>query len=77
MVVLNRVIRRRANPIVASRFQEPAWTPREIKVALSMATRDPASTRLALKREGFKRTTTAIVVKLKRLGVCTVDENDD
>lgn len=63
--------------VVLPRFKEAPWTAREIELVRERATQDLSTIRLALKREGFARTKTAIVVKLKRLHLSRLDEDDD
>lgn len=59
--------------LVAPRFKEPAWTETEIDLISNQAHKHPATIQRALKRAGFARTETAIIVKLKRIGVDRTD----
>lgn len=54
--------------LIAPRFREPRWSDEEINLIREQAHHAPNTLRLALKRAGFTRTTTAIVLKLKRTG---------
>lgn len=57
----------------APRTKEPPWCEAEVAIAEKMASRRPENIRKALKRAGFARTETGIVVKIKRLGISRVD----
>lgn len=59
--------------LVAPRFKEPAWAEAEIDLISSHAHRHPRTLQKMLRRAGFARTETAIVVKLKRLGADRTD----
>jgi len=51
------------------RFKEPVWTEEETGLVAENAHRDPATIARLLKRRGYARSPTAIVVKLKRIGI--------
>lgn len=55
--------------LVAPRFKEPPWSQEELAVVSDMADHSTGNIRKALKRRGFSRTETAIIVKLKRLRI--------
>ncbi|WP_200957841.1 hypothetical protein [Mesorhizobium sp. Root157] len=59
--------------LVAPRFKEPVWSEAEIGVVTDQAHKNPRTIQKALKRAGYARTETAIVVKLKRLGADRAD----
>lgn len=59
--------------LVAPRFKEPAWSEAEIDLVCERAHRPLSTIRKALSRAGFKRTETAIAVKLKRIGADRTD----
>lgn len=58
---------------VPPRFKEPPWSPAELEIISEAAHLQPKSLRARLRRAGFNRTDTAIVVKLKRLGADRLD----
>lgn len=58
---------------VAPRFKDPEWTPAELEIVEAMAHRSSISIVRALARKGYRRTATAITVKLKRLGTDRTD----
>lgn len=62
-------VKKRATALGLStpRFKEPPWTPAEIELLEANAHKHPDRIRLIFKRRGFTRSTTAIVVKMKRL----------
>lgn len=49
------------------RFKEPKWSSEETELLEANAYKSPDRIRLIFKKRGFTRTTTAIVVKMKRL----------
>lgn len=53
---------------VSPRFRQPPWTEAEDDIIAAWAARSPAAIARRLKANGFARTETAIVVRLKRLG---------
>lgn len=55
------------------RFKEPDWLPEEIAFILTRGHLDPDALRAAMGKRGWKRTATAIVVKLKRVGATRED----
>lgn len=55
--------------LVPPRRKEAPWSAAELDIVGENAHRDPHSLRAILKRHGFTRTATAIVVKLKREGI--------
>lgn len=59
--------------LVAPRMKEPAWTESEIEILEEYGHRHPETIRRRLAHAGFKRTTTAVVVKMKRLQVDRTD----
>jgi hypothetical protein len=59
--------------LVAPRFKEPAWSEAEIDLVSEHAHKTPGALRGLLARRGFKRSETAILVKLKRLGADRTD----
>lgn len=59
--------------LVTPRFKAPRWTEAENELIESMAHRNPATIRRALKARGYERTETAIIVQLKRLGATRED----
>lgn len=68
--------RARTLGLVSPRFKETPWTPAEIEIVSENAHRVPSYLKAALKRAGFTRSETAIVVKLKRLGADRTDPNN-
>jgi len=50
------------------RFKEPPWTSEEIEIAAELSHRPLSSIQSALKRAGYRRSESAIAVKLKRIG---------
>lgn len=61
--------------LVTPRFKEPDWTDEETTIVSDAAHKSPKALRGMLKRRGFERTETAIIIKLKRLG-CTREDPD-
>lgn len=61
--------------LVVPRFKEPAWSEDEIELIQELAHKHPASIKRSLARRGYRRSETAIVVKLKRLGADRTDPN--
>lgn len=59
--------------LVTPRFRAPDWDAVETAIVEANAHRKPVSIARALKRAGYNRTETAVVVKLKRLGCDTQD----
>lgn len=59
--------------LVTPRFRQPAWTEVETALIAEQAHRHPRTLQLLLARHGFRRTETAITVKLKRLGADRTD----
>jgi hypothetical protein len=59
--------------LVTPRFKQPPWSEAELDLLGENAHKSPASLRRLLKKQGFERTETAIVVKLKRLGADRTD----
>lgn len=57
--------------LVAPRFKEPPWSEAEIELVAANAHKAPPTIRLILAGKGFRRSPTAILVKLKRLGTGT------
>lgn len=57
--------------LVAPRFREAPWSEAELELAAANAHRSPTSIRKLLRANGFRRTETAILVKLKRDGFAT------
>lgn len=53
---------------VAPRFKQPPWTDAEDEIITTHAARAPETISRMLRRAGFDRTATAVVVRLKRLG---------
>jgi hypothetical protein len=51
------------------RFKEPDWSDAEIAIAGARTCQTPESVQRALARAGYKRTLTAVAVKMKRIGV--------
>lgn len=68
-------VKKRATALGLSvpRFKEPEWTPEELKLLEENAHKNPDTIRRLFARHGFKRTTTAIVIKTKRLGCDKTD----
>jgi hypothetical protein len=54
--------------LLSPRFKEPAWTEEELELAAANGHRSLAFIQRILARHGFKRSETAIQVRLKRLG---------
>jgi hypothetical protein len=54
--------------LTAPRFKEPAWSEDEIELVGANGHKSLAAIQKLLRRHGFVRTETAIVVKLKRMG---------
>lgn len=54
--------------LVAPRFKEPPWTENEIEIAARNAHKHPDVIAHILAKSGYKRTPTAIVLRLKRCG---------
>lgn len=54
--------------LVSPRFKEPLWSEAEDEIIAGNAHRAPATIQQRLKRHGFARTETAILLRLKRLG---------
>lgn len=67
--------RARTLGLVAPRFKEAPWSATEIEIISENAHRVPSYLKAALKRGGFTRSETAIVVKLKRIGADRTDPN--
>lgn len=63
--------------LVQPRFREPRWSAAELAILHDSEGRPPATIRRALKRAGFTRSETAIVVKLKREGLSSAVEEPD
>lgn len=61
--------------LVAPRFKEPAWAEAEIDLITDQAHKHTKTIQKILKRAGFIRTETAIIVKLKRLAADRTDPN--
>ncbi len=61
--------------LVEPRFKELPWHKDELEFIESRAHMSPAVLSRTLKTFGYRRTPTAIVVKLKRLGISTEDPN--
>jgi hypothetical protein len=61
--------------LVAPRFKEPMWTDIELDLIAEQAHKPPKALRKILAARGFQRTETAIIVKLKRLGIDSSDPN--
>lgn len=59
--------------LVAPRFKQPAWCEAEIDIITELAHRQPKAIQKALRRAGFTRSETAIIVKLKRIGADRTD----
>ena len=59
--------------IVPPRSKEPVWTEAELELVANHAHKDPRTIRTILKRHGYTRTATAIVVKVKREGIDRTD----
>jgi hypothetical protein len=55
--------------LVTPRFSEPVWTAAEMKILGDTEHLAPTASQRALKRAGFTRTLTAVIVKRKRLGI--------
>jgi hypothetical protein len=58
-------------------FREPPWSSHEMAIITARATQHPNVIAKALRSEGYRRTATAIVVKLKRLHVSRIDEDNE
>lgn len=54
--------------LTVPRFKEPEWTAEEIEFICARAHMDPQATSRRMKKHGWHRSPTSIVVKLKRLG---------
>lgn len=67
--------RARALGVVVPRFKEPPWSEAEIEIAADNAHLCLRVIAKKLKAAGFRRTETAIHVKLKRLSACREDPN--
>lgn len=61
--------------VLMPRFREPDWSEHEIQLISENADRNPRRLQAILKRHGYARTETAIVVKLKRIGADRTDPN--
>lgn len=59
--------------LVVPRYKMSPWSPRELDLLRRKAHRHPEVIRRAFLAAGFRRTTTAIAVKIKRLGLETAD----
>ena len=59
--------------LVTPRFKEPEWTCEELDLIEQYAHRSSVTIQRILARHGFKRTATAITVKLKRIGADRLD----
>jgi hypothetical protein len=57
--------------LVSPRFKQPPWTEEEDDIISEKAALRPAMIVRALARRGFKRSETAVVVRLKRIGSST------
>ena len=57
--------------LIVPRFKEPPWTEEEVELASAHAHKDPSTIKRIFERHGYKRTETAITVKLKRGGTGT------
>ncbi|MFV0623773.1 hypothetical protein ACBY01_07160 [Sphingomonas sp. ac-8] len=57
------------------RFRSPAWTTAEDDILRSFAGKMPSTAVAALKRAGYRRTETAVVVRSKRLHISRVPED--
>lgn len=55
--------------LVTPRFSEPAWSAAELRIIDDTADKAPTASLRALKRAGYDRTLTAVIVKRKRLGI--------
>lgn len=62
--------------LVAPRFKEPAWSEVEVEILMARPHLHPRTLARRLAKAGYSRTQTAIVVKLKRLGVTRADDSD-
>lgn len=62
--------------LITPRFKEPPWCEQEIEILEQHGHRALETIQRALARQGFKRTTTAIHVKRKRLHIDTHDPNN-
>lgn len=61
--------------IVPPRFREPPWTEREFELLRANATKQPYVIARIFARHGFRRTGTAIKIKLTRLKIDRTDDN--
>lgn len=61
--------------LAVPRYKDAPWSPAETGILEENCSRHPKSIRAALKRAGFSRTETAIIVKRKRLHLETKDPN--
>lgn len=61
--------------LVAPRFKEPEWSAAELELVEDMAHRPSDAIARALRRRGYRRTATAVTVKLRRLGTDRADPN--
>lgn len=57
--------------LVVPRFKEPTWSDNEIEYVAENAHKSASALRRGLKARGFARSETAILVKLKRIGIPT------
>lgn len=55
--------------LTTPRFREPAWTPAEIAILHANTHLAPAAVQRAMRRQGYRRTATAIAVQRKRCGI--------
>lgn len=62
--------------LVAPRFKEPDWSAAELEIVHTGAHLQPAVLRRRLAKAGYRRTETAIIVKLKRIGADRTDPNN-
>jgi hypothetical protein len=63
--------------LTTPRFKEARWTEEELELAVTNAHRTPNTIRKMLLAKGFKRSETAILVKLKHEGYATGRNADD
>ena len=61
--------------LVAPRFKEPAWHQDELDIVSDHAHKSPKTLQRMLARNGYRRSETAIIVKIKRLGADRTDPN--